>query len=675
MCGGSADCPARRTERPGAAGAAWRLPRLRLLAGLAVGGTLAVATAATAALGIAYSTYLGGSNNEADVPLGGSNVAIAVDGLGNRYVAGTTSSTDFPTTPGLDRVLDGPLDLFVTKLAPDGSVVYSTFLGGPCEDVARDIAVDAAGNAYVTGRAGNNCFFGGTTGVLVAKLDPTGALVYTAVFGGSLADTSSGQAIAVDALGHAYVTGTVLTSSHDFPTTEGAYRRQECANVYSFAADVFVAKLATDGGSLLYSTIVCGRGDDEPHGIAIDASGHAYVGGTTASSDFPTVHALQPTNHTGTVGITGFVFELEPDGSDLVYSTYLGGSANDTIEGLAIDAQRNVFVTGETQSDDFPTTAGVVQERPGTRHCIETCTDAFVTKIAAGGAALVYSTYLFGDLDDAGADIAVDDAGNAHVVGTTASLYFPVVGAFQTTNRGLTDAFVVTLAPDASRLLFSSNLGGSRVADSVSTGSDEGWAIALDKDGDVHVAGYTQSYDFPTTATAAQPTIGGGVCDYFGSVCGDAFVTTLSADAVGPAPPVTVDVTPMEVAAGGTLHVSWAGIAAPTSSDDLRVCSLGAASDVYCEVAASWSTGGAADGAVEIALPADLAPGWYDVRLLSPDAESYGVLKPIGRSEPILLAPEPARMAIAVAALAVLAALARGDLGRRTCRRELRETA
>ena len=636
-------------------------PVSKAFAAVAVGCVLVFASVATAASGIAYSTYLGGSSNEADVPLGGSSVAVAVDAFGNRYVTGTTSSTDFPTmmTPGADTTLNGTRDLFVTMYDANGSVVYSTYLGGSCDDSARDITVDASGNAYVTGRTGDNCFFGGTSGVLVAKLDPAGAVVYTAVFGGTLADTSSGHAIAVDVLGQAYVTGTVLTSSHDFPTTEQAYRRVECANVYAFAADVFVAKLSADGTSFLYSTLVCGSGDDVPNGIAIDPSGNAYVGGITASSDFPTVHALQPANQTGAVGVTGFVFKLGPDGSDLVYSTYLGGSANDTVAGIAIDAQRNVFVTGETQSDDFPTTAGVVQRLAGTRHCIETCTDAFVTKIAASGSALVYSTYLFGDLDDAGADIAVDGDGNAHVVGSTVSLYFPVVGAFQTTNHGLADAFVATLAPNASRILFSTYLGGSKPPDSVGAGWDEGWSIALDTDGYEHVAGYTQSYDFPATPTAAQPTLGGGICDFINTPCGDAFVTTIGPNATGPAPAVSVDATPADVAPGGALHVTWSGIAAPTASDHFRVCSLGAASDSFCEVAASWPTGSAAGGALDIALPGNLASGWYDVRLMSPDAQSYGVLKPIGRSEPIRVAPEPGGAAVAGAALLALAALAR----------------
>ena len=179
---------------------------------------------------LAYSTYLGGSNDEAD-GLFGAVFGIAVDAAGNTYVTGSTTSVDFPTTPGATRTLSGSQDAFVTKLSPTGAVLYSTYLGGPCEDIANAIAVDAAGNAYVTGRAHKLCFFGeASSGVLVAKLGPTGTLLYALVFGGELVDTSAGTAIAVDAAGHAYVTGN--TSSVDFPTTPGAFRTESCPDIY-----------------------------------------------------------------------------------------------------------------------------------------------------------------------------------------------------------------------------------------------------------------------------------------------------------------------------------------------------------------------------------------------------------------------------------------------------------
>src|SRR5206468_3294460 len=239
---------------------------------------------------------------------------------------------------------------------------------------------------------------------------------------------------------------------------------------YPFAGDGFVAKLSIDGSALLSSTRLCGQGDDSPSGIAIDAAGNAYVAGTTASSDFPLVDPIELSRGGGVVGLSGCVSKLSPDGSQLLYSTYLGGSGSAVINGLALDADRNVYVTGETESVDFPTTPGVIQEHPGKRHCIEGCTDAFVSKIAPSGSALVYSTYLYGEVDDAGNAIAVDGSGNAYVMGITNSGLFPILHAFQHVDRGLADAFVVKLNPDATRLVHSSFLGGSRFGSSPAPG-------------------------------------------------------------------------------------------------------------------------------------------------------------------------------------------------------------
>jgi len=397
--------------------------------------------------------------------------------------------------------------------------------------------------------------------VLIAKLDANGSLVYATRLGGSLLDSSYGTGIAVDAEGHAYVTGVAITS--DFPTTPGAYRTAACPNVYPFAGDGFVAKLSVDGSELLYSTLLCGQGDDSPSGIAIDAAGNAYVAGTTASSDFPLVDPIELSRGGGVVGLSGFVSKLSPDGSRLLYSTYLGGSGSAVINGIALDGEGNVYVTGETESVDFPTTPGVIQEHPGKRHCIEGCTDAFVSKIAPSGSALVYSTYLYGEVDDAGNAIAVDGSGNAYVMGTTNSGLFPILHAFQHVDRGLDDAFVVKLNPDATRLVYSSYLGGSRAGSSPSSGFDTGTDIVLDEAGNAYVAGYTLSFDLPTTLDAFQPNLGGGVCDYFGGPCGDAFLAKISAGGPGVPPAIRLTVNPADAAPGGTIVATWAGNPTP----------------------------------------------------------------------------------------------------------------
>src|SRR5262245_26584166 len=585
---------------------------------------------------LAYSTYLGGSNEEADW-LWGAVFGIAVDAAGNAYVTGSTTSVDFPTTPGAIRTLSGDQDVFVTKLSPTGAVLYSTYLGGPCSDLARAIAVDAAGNAYITGRAhGGVCWADVTSGALVAKLSPTGTLLYSFVFGGSMADISMGNAIAVDGQGHAYVTGFARSSSNDFPTTPGAYRTEMCPGPYGVTtSEGFVAKINAEGTGLIYSTYLCGNGDDSPNGIAIDAAGNAYIAGSTNSHDFPTVNPIQPAHRGGPVTQTGFLSKLSADGSHLIYSTYLGGTYNDAIQGLAIDGQGNVYIAGWTQSDDFPTTAGVIQPEPGNRFFLDVLsTAAFVAKITAAGSALVYSTYLFGEGHDSASRIAVDTAGNAYVIGTTASIYFPILDAFQSKPRGPEDAFVAKLSPDGTRLLYSSYLGGSHTVWSPLNGSDSGSAIAVDQAGNAYIAGYTYSYDFPTTPGAFQPGLGGGgpVCDYYGTPCGDVFVAKVTAGGPGIVPPISLTVDRGEVPPGGSFTATWAGAPIPSPNDFLMLHKLGAMSGDYV---AYWPTGGTAGGTLFLTLPPGLTNGTYELRLLSPDPNFSNLPEEIARSRPI----------------------------------------
>jgi hypothetical protein len=580
---------------------------------------------------ITYATYLGGTGDEAEVNFEGE-VRLARDGAGNLYVTGTTRSTDFPTTPGAARTLNGSADLFVTKFSPAGAVLYSTYLGGPCEDYGRAIAVDGAGNAYVTGEVNGGGLCTSDPGVLVAKLDPNGNLVYASRLGGSLLDSSYGTGIAVDAEGHAFVTGVALTS--DFPTTQGAFRTTACPNVYPFAGDGFVAELSVDGSALLYSTLLCGQGDDSPAGIAIDAAGNAYIAGTTASSDFPLVNPIELARGGGVIGLSGFVSKLSPDGSQLLYSTYLGGSGSAVINAITIDAAGNAYVTGAVGSTDFPTTPGVIQEKAGRRHCIEGCYDAFVTKIAPSGSALVYSTYLYGELDDAGNAIAVDGAGNAYVVGQTNSLLFPILDAFQSSKRDLDDAFVVKLNPDATRLVYSTYLGGSKFDHSPGNGYDTGTAIVLDPAGNAYVAGYTQSLDLPTTSDAFQPQLAFGTCDVQDTACGDGFIAKISAGGPGVTPAVNLTVDRSAVARGGTLTATWGGNPTPTASDYLRLFTLGSEDAEFDDPVIYWPTPGAAAGQLQLLVPADLPEGWYELRLLSPDPESH-LAVPIARSQPI----------------------------------------
>jgi hypothetical protein len=392
-------------------------------------------------------------------------------------------------------------------LVIDPVLSYSTYLGGSVYDAGTSIAVDAAGNAYVTGYTGSTTDFpitpnalqpsfgGGKWDAFVAKLNPAGSkLVYSTYLGGSGGDAGAG--IAVDAAGKAYVTG-YTGSTTDFPITPNALQPSFGGGKW----DAFVAKLSPDGSALVYSTYLGGSDQDVGQDIAADAGGNAYVTGYTESTNFPLAYPWQATNYAAPNG-TGFVAELDPDGG-LVYSTYLGGSLGrsrlDVGYGIAVDSGGNAYVTGMTSSIGFPTTTGAYQTSygGGIRG------NAFVAKLNWSGSALslVYSTYLGGQhlggsAIDVGYGIAVNSAGNAYVTGFTMSTNFPIYKAYQATNKatlasaGNPTAFVASLNSTGSKLVYSTYLGGST--------ADEGLGIAVDAAGNAYVTGETWSTDFPT---------------------------------------------------------------------------------------------------------------------------------------------------------------------------------
>ncbi|MDE2484358.1 MAG: SBBP repeat-containing protein [candidate division NC10 bacterium] len=324
-------------------------------------------------------------------------------------------------------------------------------------------------------------------------IDPV--VVYSTLLGGN--GDEIGFAIAVDAEGHAYVTG--RTESSNFPTSKGAFHSKHAG-----AADVFVTKLAPNGASLVYSTFLGGSGDDWGHGIAVDDEGHAYVTGETRSANFPITRQAFSRKHNG--DRDAFVTKLAPNGASLVYSTFLGGSGDDWGHGIAIDTEGHAYVTGGTSSTNFPTTPGAFSTSfNGDR-------DAFVTKLAPNGARLIYSTFLGGVRYDWGYGIAVDSESHAYVTGETLSLNFPTTpGAFDTKPYSDRDVFVTKLAPNGASLIYSTFLGGSR--------SDWGHAIAVDAEGHAYVTGGTLSSDFPTTPGARDTSYKGH---------GDVFVTKLA---------------------------------------------------------------------------------------------------------------------------------------------------
>jgi hypothetical protein len=386
---------------------------------------------------LVYGTYFGGARRE-------SGVDIAVDSAGNAYVIGTLTRSRIPTTPGaFDTSYNGGFeDAFVAKLsAPGTSLIYATYLGGSGSDRGGGIAVDAAGNAYVTGSTLSTNFpttpgafdtsFNGINDAFMAKLSADGSsLVYGTFLGGSEADVGTG--ITVDAAGNAYLTG--RTYSPDFPATPGAF---DVTYNSIGDTDAFVAKLSADGASLAYSTYLGGDDNDSGSGIAVDAGGNAYVTGDTGATNFPTTPGAFDTSPNGDKDV--FVAKLNEDGTSLSYGTYLGGSHIDFGGRIAVDAAGSAYVTGQTDSTDFPTTAGAFDTS------YNGLLDAVLTKLSPDGASPEYSTYLGGASGtDAGGGIAVDAAGSAYVIGVTLASDFPTTsGALKRRNlRGGHDAFV-----------------------------------------------------------------------------------------------------------------------------------------------------------------------------------------------------------------------------------------
>ncbi|MEP7287232.1 MAG: SBBP repeat-containing protein [Chloroflexota bacterium] len=384
---------------------------------------------------LAYSTYLGGSDFD-------QGYAIAVDSSGNAYITGVTTSIDFPTTVGAFQTsYYAGDDVFVTKLNPTGdALVYSTLLGCDDDEDGNGIAVDSSGNAYVTGFTTSIDFpttlgayqttLNGTSNAFVTKIAPAGdVLVYSTYLGGTGADSDYG--IAVDGNGNAYVTGD--STSIDFPTTLNAFQ-----TAFGGDSDITVTKLNPTGDALVYSTYLGGSTYEDSYGIALDSAGNTYVVGDTYSTDFPTTLNAFQTMFGG--GYDAFVTKLNPTGSALAYSTYLGGSNVDSAAGIRVDSSGSAYLTGFTYSGNFPTT-------PNAFHKVSAGSlEAFVTKIDSTGNKLGYSTFLGGSNPDWGTGIALDSNRNAYVAGYTASINFPTtVGAFQTTFGGTTDAFVTKL--------------------------------------------------------------------------------------------------------------------------------------------------------------------------------------------------------------------------------------
>ena len=445
---------------------------------------------------LTYASYLGGKNANDEA------TAIAVDAQGNAYVTGHTPSKRFPTTAGAFQTNRPGLDVFISKINPTGTALeYSTYLGGSGEEFCSSIAVDAFGEATVTGYTTSRNFPlanglpapGDGVSAYVTRLNATGTgLVYSTYLGGTAGE--SGLAVAVDGDRNVYVVGYCL--SMDFPTTPGAFQTVRGS---ADKPDAFVVKIdttASGASSLVYSTYLGGSADDRAFGVAVSASGEAYVSGA-GGIGFPTTPtAYQPLKPGFFGNPTAILTRLNAEGSDLVYSTFLGASQAEYANGIAIDGTGIAYVAGQTSSMDFPTTAGAFQASdPG----VNSNEEGFVAKLdtnATGAESLVYSTYLGGNSVDGPVGLALLSTGAVAVGFHTQSADFPLRNSLFGFGGIGVKGIVTVVNPSGSGLIYSTPTGGSN-------GSIV-YAVAVGPDDAVFYAGSTTSADFPVTPGAFQ---------------------------------------------------------------------------------------------------------------------------------------------------------------------------
>ena len=471
---------------------------------------------------LVYSTFVGGSARE-------YATGLTVDPDGNAYLTGVTFSTDFPTTPGAYQTSLVSGDGFITKLDPTGSaLIFSTYIRGA---TPAGIALDAARNVYVTGGASFNfpatpgafrTFMSGFADAFILKLNSGGnSLAYATFLGGNQGEGGGG--IGVDAAGNAAISGN--TNSTNFPVTPGAFQPTYGGHrpfYQLFSGDVFVSKINATGSALIFSTYLGGSGDEtsssNASGTAMDAVGNVYVSGATDSTDFPVTPGAFQTTYGGDSSPIqkgdAFVAKFNPVGV-ITYSTYLGGADYEAAHDIKSDATGNAYVTGMTESVNFPVTPGVYQSVNNGGQ------DGFVTKLNPLGSSLVYSTYFGGLSVDIPNSIALDATNGVYIAGNTAGSFFPPSpGCVSLPYKGNYDVFVASLNATATARPFFTYLGSS--------GNDGDADVALDANGYVYVGGtvVTTPNDFPTTPGAYQTTSNGDgepfIAKFDTNACNDA---------------------------------------------------------------------------------------------------------------------------------------------------------
>jgi len=430
---------------------------------------------------LVYSSYFGGSGEDV-------SCSIQVDDSGYVYLSGTTSSANFPTPNAFDSTVGGERDLTVSKLSPDlQNVLYSTYFGGATDEVWGQMAIDSAGNAFISGDTRSSDFplknaydgvFKGAnqSDAFLAKFDRNGGLLFSTFFGGTGDDQNI--RLAVDHLGFPYIGGS--TTSRNLPF------KNAFDSTLSGYQNMFVAKFSPDGQALTYCSYLGGSYYEELHGIAVDTSRCLYATCHTASANYPWTSGAYDTTYNG--NLDGAVTKVAADGMSLVYSTYFGGNQYDGGHDVFVDRSGHAYVTGGTSSANFPTVNAFDSVFSGTP-VAGSWGDGFILKLSQAGDSLEYSTFVGGETNDVLGTVVVDDSGRAIATGQTQAGDYPTRHSFDSTYNGGWDAVLVILSNTGRKMEYGTYLGGS---------ADEGmWAITIDHGGSIYLGGWTASTDFP----------------------------------------------------------------------------------------------------------------------------------------------------------------------------------
>jgi hypothetical protein len=482
---------------------------------------------------ITWATYLSALAGTTEI-----GEAMTLDSAGNIYIVGSMVS------------IYGDVDIFFCKLTSSGAQSVLNYYGGSGDDYGHGIAVDATGAFYLAGETNSYDYpadvtYNSYTGysqdsAFITKLDPTGQnLVYSHYLGGETADAA--YAVGLDSANNAYLAG--ATASVRFPVSKGAAQTASGGNY-----DGFVTEFDATGNGV-YSTYLGGSGNDAIYAIAVDAAGDVFATGTAGSTNFPVTGGALQSKLSGSSD--AFVAKIAPSTGALVFSTLIGGSADDVGNAVAIDAGGAVYLTGETTSMDFPM-MGAIQATFGGGGG-----DIFIAKLNGNGQTLAYSTYFGGSAEDYGNAIAVDTNGNAYVTGGTISTDFPVTSAFQASNQATTNGIVAGVSPDGSTALFATYLGGDGMEGSA---GDYGTAIATNAAAGLVVLGVTSSSNFPTSPASLAPAFQGGSSNAF---VANISTTATPPGALPPSTPMVRKAAPETREAAHPMALRWPGKGTP----------------------------------------------------------------------------------------------------------------